>query len=405
MPRLKSLLSNLILMGLAVGATVFVFELAVRVAIPEWTPRGGDQRFWRYDEVLGWAHRSNRDGAHQHPEFDVQVDINEFAMRDHPVIAEGVPNPRILLLGDSFGWGYGVEQHEGFADLLESSPEALTEEWEVVNASVSGYGTDQQLLWFEREGRKFDPDHVLLLFHPNDFLDNHKQSRYGYRKPLFQLDGDGLTLTNVPVERKHPVARLDRWLSQNFSLYLQFEALQDVSRDAWLSLFEREEERPQEQVVATSGPVDVAAAPAGVAAPAREPKSKTSPLDTRWHLEEEHLELTRRILARLCNSVHESGASLSVVSVRMVPHLRDVLEETLAELGVPHLALDDHFSARAARRDLHFETDSHWNASGHRVAAGATRRFLIEHGVLPSIDGETGTPGERDQIEKTCRLM
>ncbi len=136
-----------------------------------------------------------------------------------------------------------------------------------VNASVSGYGTDQQLLWFEREGRKFDPDHVLLLFHPNDFLDNHKQSRYGYRKPLFKLDGDGLTLTNVPVERKHPVARLDRWLSQNLSLYLQFEAIQDVGKDAWLSLFEREEERPQEQAVAASGPIDVSAPPIDVSAP------------------------------------------------------------------------------------------------------------------------------------------
>ena len=82
-------------------------------------------------------------------------------------IPENEPK-RKLVLGDSFGWGFGVEHQEQFGEILEN----MHPDWEIVNASVSDYSTDQQYLFYREKGMSFKPDIVLLLFYENDFLDN-----------------------------------------------------------------------------------------------------------------------------------------------------------------------------------------------------------------------------------------
>jgi len=48
----------------------------------------------------------------------VEVVINSKGMRDgeHSMVPTG--KRRMLILGDSFGWGYGVEHHERFSKIL-----------------------------------------------------------------------------------------------------------------------------------------------------------------------------------------------------------------------------------------------------------------------------------------------
>ena len=52
--------------------------------------------------------------------------------------------------------------------------------YEVVNAGVRGYGTDQSLLFFQNEGYKYHPDIVIYVFVNNDPMENvtiHKPNR------------------------------------------------------------------------------------------------------------------------------------------------------------------------------------------------------------------------------------
>ncbi len=354
MDRLGSLLVNVPLALFAVLLTVGAFEVVVRFALPEWAPAAGDRRFWRYDAQLGWSHRPNQEGMHRHADFQVRVAINEHGMRDAPAQVEREPaRPRMLFLGDSFGWGFGVERHEGVVELLEQSEPARADDWEILNASVSGYGTDQQLLWYQTEGRQFQPDVVFLLLHPNDFLDNHQPSRYGYAKPAFELAGEGLELGNVPVPQKRRRRQVERWVYNNVALYPHLVALPDLISEAALPWFQPVEE---------------------VAVPARTGRAK-------WHLADEHLEITYRLLGALKAEVEADGARLVVGSVRMVPHLRRFLAETLEELDVPHQPLGDTFRG-FPREQHHFQSDPHWNAAGHRLAADTFEAFLCEVGVF-----------------------
>src|SRR5262249_6926635 len=57
----------------------------------------------------------------------------------------------------------------------------------------------QELLLLEERGLALHPDLVLVLFHPNDLLNNEWPRQYGYPKPVFRTEGSGLRLENVPV--------------------------------------------------------------------------------------------------------------------------------------------------------------------------------------------------------------
>ena len=59
---------------------------------------------------------------------------------------------------------------EQLRSLLQSQMDRPVE---VINAGVSGFGTDQELLWLREEGVKYAPDLVLLAVYPhNDFMNN-----------------------------------------------------------------------------------------------------------------------------------------------------------------------------------------------------------------------------------------
>jgi hypothetical protein len=89
---------------------------------------------------------------------------------------------RILLLGDSFTYGTGVNDDETFAHKIETDLSDVPVE--VINAGNGGTGTDFALKFFMTRGREFRPDLVVLCFYANDFQDNE-------RLEFFALDEKG----------------------------------------------------------------------------------------------------------------------------------------------------------------------------------------------------------------------
>lgn len=85
-------------------------------------------------------------------------------------------------------------------ELLGSNSECGSVE--VINGSTAGYSTDQEYLFFESEGHKYDADLVLVFFYYNDLFFNTTGMGTGRKpKPFFDVDGDRLTLRNTPVPR------------------------------------------------------------------------------------------------------------------------------------------------------------------------------------------------------------
>jgi lysophospholipase L1-like esterase len=308
-----------------------------------------------------------------------QVVQNEQGFRG-PAYGPRGATRRIVALGDSFVWGFGVEEDEIFSAVLARATGA-----EVVNAGVSGYGPDQCLLSWREHAATWAPDDVFLFVTlANDLDDIASTERYGYAKPAFRLGAGGeLELTGVPVpavdwavaSRPLPVrvkqsrgrAILDR--SALFTL-----AAEALARTAWAG-----------PPLAAAGLVPGGGADSPLVLDMR-PASPV--VEQQWRL-------LAAILRALAEDVKSHGARLAVVAVpaadevyddrwaRRVAHATSgadvVLDRTEPGRRLAALARETGVHAidllpelqRAGRSDrrLYYAVNHHWTASGHRLVA------------------------------------
>jgi hypothetical protein len=187
-------------------------ELAARGLHPqalEDQPQAGLARLHRFSAVYGWELRPlARTLVDGHP-----TTINRLGQRGAEHSWERTPGrARVLMLGDSVGFGYGVADEETVGARLEQRG------LEVVNLCVPGYGTDQELLRLEQEAAPWHADVVLLHFCvENDFVDN-VSPRFFYDglhpKPYFRVEGGGLVLHQEGL-RLSAATRAALWLREH----------------------------------------------------------------------------------------------------------------------------------------------------------------------------------------------
>jgi len=121
---------------------------------------------WIRSEALGFRLAPGIRTRMRGPEYDIEVATNSLGMRDDEVVA--ADGASVLLLGDSFAMGYGVERPRIFADLLERELAV-----NVINAGTGGYELIQQPRMLAELGRRFRPDLVVyVLYLGNDLAQN-----------------------------------------------------------------------------------------------------------------------------------------------------------------------------------------------------------------------------------------
>ena len=166
--------------------------------------------FNRYDPILGWMNREGAEGEWRTiPEIPPAfVRINGQGYRGRPFpLDKGKGAKRIVALGDSNTFGYGIEEGERFTDIIAKS---LSSNSEMINFGVFAYGTDQEALLLERVAIRYHPDTVLLAVSAGDLSDTMSSISGGNSKPFFRFDDDTLTLHNTPVPPVVPYMR-NRW--------------------------------------------------------------------------------------------------------------------------------------------------------------------------------------------------
>jgi len=158
---------------------------------------------WIFDAGLGWTWRpssASEDGLFQINALGARGP-REYGLRPAP------GKRRMATFGDSFTFCDEVSADDSFQVQLEELDPAL----EVLNFGVSGYGTDQALLRYERLGNGLGAEIVALGL----MLENIGRNVNRYRpmwatfsgvcltKPRFVLDPHGeLVLLRQPYERR-----------------------------------------------------------------------------------------------------------------------------------------------------------------------------------------------------------
>lgn len=181
-----------------------------------------------FDSELGWKNVPNWRAATR----GKTLTINSKGLRDREYPYDRVPGKkRILVLGDSFTWGYGVSDEEIYTEVLEGRLAEDGRDWEIINTGVSGYGNDQEYLFLLREGLKYKPDVVMLaLYLFNDPDNNCAECQYALGKPVFT--DTNLTNLKPPVLRpKEPVKYVEDLNPAHITLAL-VDAIERATRGA-----------------------------------------------------------------------------------------------------------------------------------------------------------------------------
>ncbi len=327
--------------------TLVIAEITVRVLFPDWAPRTPRLvQFWQHDELYGWSHIPSTSGRFKSFGFDVQVDINAQGFRGP--VATPVRDPskkRVLVIGDSFVWGFGVEQEETFVSrMAEQCPEL-----EVINFGVSGYSTDQELLLFTEVGKPLEPDVVVLVVASNDFSDNIRSTvNVYYQKPVFQLEGKRLVLSNRPV----PAPNF--FVEQTSSLARQSYLLTQIGRTIQGLSLSRERKPAEKKKDAQA-----------------QGRTPTFPRSKAEYV-------TTLLIQKFLQEVEATGAKPALVfNDARGQHISAFLG--LEDLAVAQLGDLKH---EPDPERYHLRGDYHWNAAGHDLVAQRLLSALIGAGTL-----------------------
>jgi lysophospholipase L1-like esterase len=133
----------------------------------------------RHDSVLGWVFPPHTEGDFHSGRYRTAVVANGLGLRN-PEPDPGA-NLRLVVLGDSYAFGWGVEEEQAFPRLLErlarqAYPEAGVE---VINAGIPGYAVLQQKRMLERLLVSMPVHRVVATFSlANDPVDELRLARY-----------------------------------------------------------------------------------------------------------------------------------------------------------------------------------------------------------------------------------
>jgi len=112
---------------------------------------------------IGHVHRPNAE-AHL---MGVDVKINSDGFRDDEYDVQRNEKYRIMVLGDSLTFGWGVEKDDTYEAILENEL-SLLRPTEMINTGHGNYNTQQQVNLFRDKGLKYNPDKVVVFFFIND---------------------------------------------------------------------------------------------------------------------------------------------------------------------------------------------------------------------------------------------
>lgn len=347
----------------------------------------------RSDPDAGWVGLPNIDARFFLPGgFDVRVANNSRGLRDSEKdLAKPPGTRRIVVLGDSFMWGFGVDNEDTFSTILQE----LIPDTQTINLGVSGYSTVQELVRLQMEGVRYMPDVILLAFVWNDLRDNF-DGREGTR-PVAEIAEDGvLRIANRPV-RKALSSPITQWFRHNSWLFGFIEYRLRILKD------KRELHRrantlrtgPQSSDDAShtahdgKGAMDFSVV--DIYGPPR------PEMDLAWNA-------VRLLLSRMKDLAMEDGARLIVF---YVPKKEDAdkeifdisigyagldsespdidwdrpskrLGDVCAALDVPCVNLTPIFRGHPEPFSLFLKNDPHWSPEGHRLAAETVAARLVD---------------------------
>jgi len=171
---LKKWLSNIGAMLLSTLVMLIVAELIIRFFVPQ---KLAPVKFV-YDKDIGLIHVPHMKGSESYPGvYDIEFSNGADGFRtSYKGTVPDFINKKIMLIGDSFTYGAGVNDEETFAYQLQEM--LLEDSVQIINAGAEGRGTDRALRAYQHYKDKYQPNTVIFFAHYNDIADNIREEYF-----------------------------------------------------------------------------------------------------------------------------------------------------------------------------------------------------------------------------------
>lgn len=346
---------NLLLVAGSLAIALIGAELYLRFASPQIFdihPRG----MYVPDDAVGYVLTPGFSAILSRPEFYYDFTINHISQRGVDPRPRKANSFRVVCLGDSFTWGFGVTDAEIFTVRLEKALASRFPERDVqvINAGVPGYGTADQLHFLLSRAPALDPDLVILQFLPdNDFIENRVPAR------------DNAEVREGWLVSKH--GSKDPFLGQPIWLRAH-KWFKDHSHVAKL----------------VSERFGYIAMRAGLMRNLGATHGEDFTDEDGWR--------AIALLQRVAATAKRLGArSLFLFSPGQTPVVSEsaapiravaVVEQGARQAGADFIDLTPIFRARTDRLALYYRLDGHWTAAGHAAVAESLFDYIVHRGYL-----------------------
>lgn len=298
---------------------LLVPELVARVFMPEWSPAQENTRTMIPDREVGWLYKA-------HAEADTARLSGTFVANSLGLRAAELGDkdkPRVVFLGDSFTWGWGVPDGVRYTDRLQLA----YPQYQIINAGINGYSTVQETLLLKKYYQQMMPDLVVLQVFQNDFIEN-LENRGVYPKPYLDWHHDFVLKHPPPgMAGDEWISHVALWIANHTYFYRQ------VVIAAYAKLMRNdfpEAEMPSDEKILVHA--------MGVA------------------------------LDSLIGFCREKNIPLMIISSDLKPYQQQAVDVIAREKAILHYDL----SQSAFKDKQHFalgDHTAHWNAYGHQLVA------------------------------------
>lgn len=301
-------------------------------------------------------------------EYSNEIRINAAGLRGPELESSSRGSSRVLVVGDSFVFGVGVEDSETFTALLPAGLSREGIEAEGLNAGIPAFGIPDAESWLRRHGAELEPDVVVIaVFLGNDLVDASPD-----REEILLVDG-----LLVPSQS---AGGLKAWLHRHSHLYV-----------AAKGLLEQPGFQPLRTKLGLGEPWKIRTLREELGVYMKSAEQDLKPAidatdDAFGGFQDLSSELGFELFAVLIPSEIQLDPERwqgSLTRLGLDPAEYDpstptrIFQGLLDRHDIPTLDLGPLFAARLKQgEELYFRLDRHWRTAGHQLAADELARFM-----------------------------
>ena len=162
----KKLLFTILLLAFSILLTEMGLQVCYRVTTGQWLWQWWAMPIYESDDFRVYRVKSKLDYLHKTSEYTARYYTNAQGFRTgREQNAISVQKPlntyRIMYLGPSFTFGWGVDYEQAYAYLISKGLHVPNKRIEDINVGTPAQPINYQLAWLKKQGYQYDPDLIV----------------------------------------------------------------------------------------------------------------------------------------------------------------------------------------------------------------------------------------------------